>query len=203
LPILTTDAPQEYAIRSGNNENYSTGINAGKTSMGLMYNGKPVANTVYCCGVFGLTHKYNENDTYGTDFMVALAYGWRDSGGCCIAVNCSKSNTYCVGAEEEENNDLYDYGSSPVENAMVVTQFDSSKNAVITYLNGTQVMSHSPPKASLNVSKAIHIGGGGDLSQPDPVRMREALATNSVISASEVTAMQSNITAFFSALKFQ
>jgi hypothetical protein len=202
LPILTTDAPQEYAIRTGNTENFSTGITAGKTSLGLMYNGKPVANTVYCCGTFGLTHKYDAADTYGTDFMVALAYGWRDSGGCCIAVNCSKSNTYCVGAEEEENNDLYDYGSSPVENAMVVTQFDSSKNAVISYLNGTQVMSHSPPKASLNVSTAIHIGGGGDLSQPDPVRMREALATNSVMSASEVTAMKTNITTFFSTLNF-
>jgi hypothetical protein len=202
LPWLWTDAPQEYAIRTGNTENFSTGINAGKTAMSLMYNGKPVANQVYCCGVFGLAHKYNEPDTYGTDFMVALAYGWRDSGGCCIAVNCAANNKYCVGAEEEENNDLYDYGSSPVENALVVTQFDPTKNAVISYLNGTQVMSHSPPKANLNVSKAIHIGGGGDLSQPDPVRMREALLSNSVMSASEVAAVKSNVTAFFSTLKF-
>jgi hypothetical protein len=65
---------------------------------------------------------------------------------------------------------------------MVLTQFDSSRSAVITHLNGTQVLSHSPPKASLNVSKAIRIGGEGDLSRPDPVRMREALVTNSVIS---------------------
>jgi len=85
---------------------------------------------------------------------------------------------------------------------MVVTQFDPSKNAVISYMNGTQVLSHSPPKASLNVSTAIHIGGGGDLSQPDPVRMREALVTNSVMTASEVTAMKANITAFFPTLNF-
>jgi hypothetical protein len=202
LPILTTDAPQEYAIRTNTTENFATGINAGKTALGLMYNGKPVANTVYCCGVFGVTHKYDANDTAGTDFMVALAYGWRDSGGCCIAVNCGANNKYCVGAEEEENNDLYDYGSSPAENAMVVTQFDPSKNAVTSYMNGTQVLSHSPPKASLNVSTAIHIGGGGDLSQPDPVRMREALVTNSVMSASDVTAMKTNITTFFSMLNF-
>ena len=134
--------------------------------------------------------------------MVALAYGWKDSGGCCIAVNCGANNKYCVGAEEEENNDLYDCGTSPVENAMVVTQFDPSKNAVISFLNGTQVLSHSPPKASLNAGTAIHIGGVGDLSQPDPVRMREALVTSNVMSASEVTAMKSNITAFFSTLKF-
>jgi hypothetical protein len=64
------------------------------------------------------------------------------------------------------------------------------------------VVSHSPPKVELNVGTAIHIGGGGDLSQPDPVRMREALVTNEVMSASEVAAMKSNITAFFSTLNF-
>ena len=205
LPIVTTVAPQEYAL-SG--DNYATGINGGSKAIGLMYNGKPVASTVYCCGVFGLAHKYNAADTYGTDFMVALAYGWRDSGGCCIAVNCGKSNTYCVGAEEEENNDLYDYGTSPIENAMVVTQFDPTPNAVIAYLNGTQVLSHSPPAPlsrgnyPINAGTAIHLGGGGDLSQPDPILMREALVTNAVMSSSEVTAMKTNIVTFFSMLKF-
>jgi hypothetical protein len=69
-------------------------------------------------------------------------------------------------------------------------------------LNGTQMLSHSPPKANLNVKKAIHIGGGGDLSQPDPVRMREALISNSVMSSSEVAAMKQNVTTFFPTLKF-
>jgi hypothetical protein len=64
------------------------------------------------------------------------------------------------------------------------------------------VPSHSPPKATINAGTAIHLGGGGDLSQPDPVRMREALVTNDVMSASEVAAMKSNITAFFSTLNF-
>jgi len=129
--------------------------------MGIMYHGKPIANQVYCCGVIGITHKYNATDTAGTDFMLALAYGWKDSGGCCIAVNCGASNKYCVGAEEEENNDLYDYGTSLLENAVVVTQFDPTPNAVTTYLNGTKVLTHSPPKAKLNAGTAIHLGGGG------------------------------------------
>ena len=205
LPILTilsgpTLRAQEYALA---NDNFATGINGGSKAIGIMYNGKPVANQVYCCGVIGLTHKYNATDTTGTDFMLALAYGWKDSGGCCIATNCGKNNTYCVGAEEEENNDLYDYGTSPLDNAMVVTQFDPTANAVITYLNGTQVMSHSPPKAKvINAGTAIHLGGGGDLSQPAPVLMREALFTNNVMSASEVTAMKANIVASYSSLKF-
>jgi hypothetical protein len=199
LPMLTTDSPQEYSL-SG--DAFATGVNGGRKAVGLMYNGKPVANQVYCCGTFGITHKYNTNDTYGTDFMTVLAYGWKDANGCCIATNCGAANKYCVGAEEEENNDLYDYGTSPIENAMVVVQFDPTPNAVICYLNGTKVFTHSPPKADLNPGTAIHLGGGGDLSQPDPVRMREALITNSVMSASEVTAMQANISSFFPTLKF-
>ncbi len=210
LPILTTIAPQEYAL---SNDGLATGINGGSKAIGIMYNGQPVPNQVYCCGTFGLTHPHvPATDTYGTDFMAALAYGWRDSGGCCIAVNCGKSNTYCVGAEEEENNDLYDYGTSPVENAMVVTQFDPNPTAthgtVITYLNGKQVLSKSPPAPlsrgnyPINAGTAIHLGGGGDLSQPDPVLMREALITNNVMTASEVTAMKANLEALFSSLKF-
>ena len=199
LPILTTDAPAEYSL---SNDNFATGINGGAKAMGIMYNGKPVANQVYCCGVIGLTHKYNATDTTGTDFMLALAYGWKDANGCCIATNCGKANTYCVGAEEEENNDLYDYGTAPLDNAVVVTQFDPTPNAVITYLNGKLVLMKSPPKAKLNAGTALHLGGGGDLSQPDPVRMREALFTNNVMSASEVAAIQSNTAAFFPMLKY-
>ncbi len=199
LPILTTVSPQEYAL-SG--DNYATGINGGTKAMGIMYNGKPVANSVYCCGVIGLTHKYNANDTHGTDFMLALAYGWRDSGGCCIAVNCGSSTSYCVGAEEEEDNDLADYGTSPVANALVVTQFDPTSNAVSTFLNGVQKFSHSPPKAQLNAGTAIHLGGGGDLSQPDAVLMREAFFTNAVMSSGTVTALKANAVAFYPTLSF-
>ena len=199
LPILTTVSPQEYALAG---DNYATGINGGKQAMGIMYNGKPVANSVYCCGVIGLTHKYNATDTHGTDFMLALAYGWRDSGGCCIAVNCGSSTSYCVGAEEEEDNDLADYGTSPVANALVVTQFDPTSNAVSTFLNGTQKFSHSPPKAALNAGTAVHLGGGGDLSQPDAVLMREAFFTNAVMSPSTVTALKANAVSFYPTLSF-
>ena len=159
LPMVTTDSPQEYSLAG---DAFATGINGGSKAMGIMYHGKPIPNQVYCCGVIGLTHKYNAEDIFGTDFMVALAYGWKDSGGCCIAVNCGASNKYCVGAEEEENNDLYDYGTAPLENAVVVTQFDPMPNAVITYLNGKQVLMKSPPKAKINAGTAIHLGGGGD-----------------------------------------
>jgi hypothetical protein len=197
LPILTTVSPQEYAL-SG--DVAGTGINGHKSAMGIVYNGKPVPNAVYCCGVFGLTHAYNGADTYGTDFMLVLAYGQT---GNTVQIYCGSATTYCVGAEEEENNDLADYGSSPVSNALVVTQYDPTSNAVTTFLNGVQKFSHSPPKASnLNVSTNIHLGGGGDLSQPDPVLMREAMITNAVMSASTVTALKADATSFYPALSF-
>jgi hypothetical protein len=84
----------------------------------------------------------------------------------------------------------------------VVTQYDPTANAVITYLNGVQKFSHSPPKANLNASTNIHLGGGGDLSQPDPVLMREAMITNAVMSASTVTALKADATAFYTSLAF-
>ena len=55
----------------------------------------------------------------------------------------------------------------------------------------------------INAGTAVHLGGGGNLSQPDPVLMREAVITNAVMTAREVTAMKANIVAFYPALKFQ
>jgi hypothetical protein len=85
---------------------------------------------------------------------------------------------------------------------MVVTQFDPSANAVVTFLNGTQVLSHSPPKAQINAGTAVHVGGGGDLSQPDPVLMREALITNALMSEDDVNALKANIEAAYPTLNF-
>jgi hypothetical protein len=64
------------------------------------------------------------------------------------------------------------------------------------------VLSHSPPKANINVGTAIHLGGGGDLSGPDPVLMREAFITNARLSESDVTALKANSEVFYPSLKF-
>ena len=59
LPMVTTDSPQEYSLAG---DAFATGINGGSKAMGIMYHGKPIPNQVYCCGVIGLTHKYNAED---------------------------------------------------------------------------------------------------------------------------------------------
>jgi hypothetical protein len=194
LPILTTVTPQEYTL---SNDDFAVGINGGSTAMSIVYNGKAIATTTYCCGVFGLTHKHDGGDTYGTDFMVALGYGFNDSSGSGVNVNCGTSSTYCAGAEEESLNDLADYGSSPLDNVLVLTEFDPIAKAVSSYVNGNRLFSHSPPKADINAGTAIHLGGGGDLSQPDPVLMREALIANTAATASDAAALYANVEAFY------
>ena len=68
---------------------------------------------------------------------------------------------------------------------------------------GQRALIVSPPKAGkINAGTAIHLGGGGDLSQPAPVRMREALFTNNIMSDDDVTKMHANVTAFFPMLKY-
>lgn len=199
LPIIATVAPQEYTLAE---DGLSTGINGGSNAMSIVYNGKTIAATTYCCGVVGLTHKYNAGDVYGTDFMVALAYGFNDPGGSGVNIDCGTSSTYCVGAEEESINDLADYGSSPPDDVIVLTEFDPSTNTVSSYLNGTQLFAHSPPAADINAGTAIHLAGGGDLSQPDPVLMREALFANAATTASDEAVLRANMEAFYSTLTF-
>lgn len=208
LPILTTDDVQQYALAE---DSESVGIRAGANAMGIMYNGKSIAGQTYCCGLFGLTHRYDMGNIYGTDFMVVLGYGWHNDGGAGVNINCKYPNTYCVGAEEESFNDLVEIPFT--ENAIVVTQFDPSINAVKNYLNGNPLFSTTSPPPSppwvthetgnpINAGRSIHLGGGGDLSQPDPVRMREALITNYVMSELEVNAIQANSVAFYPSLSF-
>jgi hypothetical protein len=199
LPILTTFESQQYALAEDGD---SVGIRAGNNAMGILYNGKSIPNETYCCGLFGLTHRYDMGNIYGTDFMVVLGYGHGESW---VNINCGSSTSYCVGAEEESYNDLVDIPFT--ENAVVVTQFDPSPK-VATYLNGVRLFSRGSPWVTqqtgnpINAGRSIHLGGGGDLTQPDRVQMREALITNHFMSDLEVSAMQANSVAFYPSLSF-
>jgi len=201
LPILVGIAPQEYTLAG---DNASTGINSGSNAISIIYNGQPVAATLYCCGVFGMTHPYNGADNLGTDFMIALAYG-RNS--LSILVNCGSTTTYCAGAEEESVNDLADYGSSPKPNALVIINHDPAANAVSTWLNASLLFTHSPPASTaagftLNPGQQIHLCGGGDLSQPAPCIMREAIILNTAITSTQQAAVYANTTARYPTLMF-
>jgi hypothetical protein len=49
---------------------------------------------------------------------------------------------------------------------------------------------------------AIHLGGGGDLSQPGPAVLREMIVSNSVFSPTTEAAVRANMTAFYTGLTF-
>jgi Alpha-L-arabinofuranosidase B, catalytic len=203
-PIIQTTNSSQYTIAG---DAPAVGVEGGASAISVMYNGKAVPRQLYCCGVFGLTHKYNDSEVLGSDFMVALAYGRPAQGN---LVLCATGATYCAGAEEESVNDVADYGSSPADNAIVLIVHDPRAASVTGYLNGGMLFVHHPPARSvqfpntrINAGTAIHLGGGGDLSVPAPAVMREAFITNTVMSGSDQAAAFRNMAAFYRELSFR
>jgi hypothetical protein len=131
--------------------------------------------------------------------MVALSYGQRSGN----STDCATSSTYCAGAEEESTVDMADYGSQPIGNAAVVIAFDPVADTVSGWLNGASLFSRSPPSIAINTGTSIHLGGGGDLSQPAPTIMREAFVANTAMSSADDSAVFANITAFYGGLPFE
>jgi hypothetical protein len=203
-PIIQTTYSSQYTIAG---DAPAVGVDGGTSPISVMYNGKAVPRKLYCCGVFGLTHKYNDSEVLGSDFMVALAYGRPAQGN---LVLCGTAATYCAGAEEESVNDVADYGSSPADNAIVLIVHDPRAASVTGYLNGGMLFVHHPPARNsqfpdtrINAGTAIHLGGGGDLSVPAPAVMREAFITNSAMSGGDQLAAFRNMTAFYRELSFR
>lgn len=197
LPYLSTTAPQEYTL-SGDQS--ATGVNGGTGSISVVYNGKSLTQGV-CCGQFGIAHKYNAGDISGTDFMLGIGYGQPSSG-----LRCQTTTTYCIGIDEEQGgsgNDQGDYGSSIINLEAFVT-FSSGTNTVTAQVNSHSIFNNSPPAATIDAGLSIHLGGGGDLSQPAPVYMREGMIINGALSGAQQTSILNNVTAFpgYSALSF-
>jgi hypothetical protein len=194
LPIISTTAPEEYTIAG---DASATGITGGTGSTSVIYNGQAVTNE-FCCGMFGIAHKYNAGDVTGTDFLVVLAYGLTGNGNW---ANCTTATTYCIGLDEEGAGEGRDYGTSQI-NTILSIVFNSGTNTVTGTLNGQLLINNSPPDTTINPGTSIHFGGGGDLGQPDPATMREGLITNSALSSAQQTSVLNNMTAFFSGVSF-
>ena len=194
LPILTTVAPYEYALAS---DAAATGVNALGANESIIYNGRGIT-VAYCCGSFGTTHLYSAADTPGTDFMLQLNYG---TAGGFTEVNCSTSATYCMGAEIETDGNVADYGSSII-NVIAAVTYNSTSNRINGMLNGHSIVSNATPGATMNSGQRIHLGGGGDLSQPAPVLMREALITNTALTTAQINSATANMTQFYGCLSF-
>lgn len=194
LPIINTGALQEYALTNDQN---SIGITStGSSSVSIVYNGISVTTNNFCCGVFGITHQASVSNVKGTDFSIVLAFG---NAGLAF---CQTSATYCIGIDEELAGDVFDYGSTSINLIGVVT-YNISTNIVTGTVNTHSIFSLSPPDGNtLNSGIAVHFGGGGDLSQPAPATMREALVTNTALTSGQQSNIYSNMASFFSQLSY-
>lgn len=193
LPILYKEGEMcEYTLV---NDQAATGINSGSNPLSLVMNGLPNLVNNQCCGSFGLTHKYNAGDTEGTDFSMITAS---------VVFNCGMSPFQCIALDEEAAGDggllTVGWGSSG-EPIVVVVNHDTVGNAVNGWVNGFHVFDVSPPMApSLIPGTSIHIGGGGDLSQPADIKARELAVTNTAMTQTDVNEVLSQIKVNYSGL---
>jgi hypothetical protein len=205
LPIIETYQPEKYTLAADGN---ATGLTVGTRPISVLYNGKAL-DSGYCCGPFGIGHAYNVSDTYGTTFYISAAQGQYGS----YANNrCATGAAYCSGGDEESINDFADYAFSNIGSIFgMVNWGGSGSNVVKSYINGGLLLAASPPAVSLcagcagmNLTGAgsIHLGAGGDLSEPAPALVREMALTNTAVSAADYTAAYANIKAFYPALTF-
>lgn len=154
-----------------------------------------------CCGTFGWFHKYNAGDTAGTDFAEGPWYGiFTGPGG---PYGCSTSTSFCYGTDTEGGGGVGGafVSTSPINTIGVATWNPSNKLFTLT-VNNHLIESDTDQAVVENVPGSIHLGGGGDLSQPAEIYFREGFVTATAMSASDISAATSNEEAFFSPLTF-
>lgn len=181
LPILyKVNEMCEYTLAS---DQAATGVNSGSNPMSLIYNGlpNPTSAMTQCCGGFGLTHAYNAGDTPGTDFTLFTAS---------ISANCGVSPFQCYGLDEEGGNNgatvTTSWAGQPV---IIVVNHDTVGNLVNGWINGYHSFSAAPGVTPLAPGTSVHIGGGGDLSQPADIAIREMAVTNTAMTQTDVNAV--------------
>jgi hypothetical protein len=208
----TTSGYAEYTI-GGTSDNNATGLGTAFSSrpISIVYVGVPYTATTYCCGTFGETHPYNVGYTSGQDYMtIPDAYGWANSGGSGPNVNCATATVYCDGDEEESANTIVTDSSGPRDNIISISTFDPTNGPHGTtcgYINGTELFCMTPiswtnDSDNLAPGNNVHLGGGGDLSQPDYTDVFELLITNTALTPSAVSALTSNIENRYPGLTF-
>ncbi len=195
LPILKLRAPNEYTITA---DASATGITGGSAAVSVVLNGKPLLDSTMCCGSFGLTHFWSAANTAGTNFSIGINYGTSIYTGF-----CTTSTSFCTTVDMEGTTwqPFADYSTFFISNSFVLyASYNPSGTAATTYTNNHAVASTSGAGAAWGLS--IHLGGGGDLTQPANFDFRGGLITNGVLSSGDRAAIQSNIAAFYKALVF-
>jgi hypothetical protein len=202
LPIVDTRVANtngfygDYYISGDAN---STGVTGGSSPSSVLINeqDQPIA---VCCGHFELAHLNSlpDNPNDGYDLGPGVWYG----NGLISGNQCGSSTTYCLRMEGGGNPalPLGDYATSQ-GNRVTIGAWDTVSGGmpIHSYVNGAFLADFSD---HVNTDLAIHLGGGGDLSQPAPCFCREMIITNGTMSQADATDAQNNIQSFFSTLTF-
>ncbi len=220
LPILNSNhgcCGGAYArFDVGGTDAALTGVPGGENPASIIYLGEPFQETS-CCGQFLLSHTLPPTrDVNGTDFGLALGYGcW--NGGCSgININCATTTSFCLASDEEGNADgpPYDdgnntsYSDTRWPNAFAAVTFDPATKRVSGFINGGITWSISPSivyhcsGCTLSPGNHLHLGMGGDGSNPAKVVAREMIITNATLTFSQYQAMFANVKARYPTLLF-
>lgn len=202
-----TSSPYNIGAQTGLytlvNDQNATGVNGPASSSSITYIGRsmvPPASSPggMCCGPFGIGHAYNSPDTLGTDFFISIAFG---HGNFSQWNQCISATNYCIGIDEESEGDWADYGSSII-NLIATITYDQPSNKVTADLNGTQLINKTPTATFSNTGNTIHLGAGGDLSEPAPATFWEIIVTNSAMSLATHTTISNNVKAYYPTTTF-
>jgi hypothetical protein len=195
LPEVPLNAPCRYTI-AGASDNAATGVTGGSGSdITVIATGRNIQTAAQCCNFFGANHRFDAADTPGTDFGMGVQYS--NTG---AFANCG-ANKACMIADLEINTiSGPDFPASPIDLLGIMT-WDHVGNTTTGLWNGHSAWSQTPP-VSLAPGNHIHLGGGGDLTQPAPFIFRGGYVMNSVPSGAQETALLANVTAFYPLLSF-
>lgn len=205
LPIMNIGTGQEYTLTPTSGPNYDpdiTGVTAGTASFSEIFVGQPIATTAYCCGPIGLSHNYNTGNS-GPSSSLQLTLGYGNT----LNLACGSSTNYCFGTDGEGvTGGPYpvpvDYSTTLLANVVMEIGHDNGLQKINGFINDKQGFNFTILNTALDTGKAIHIGGGGDLSQPAPVIVRDFAITNNPIAQADVDAIFANVKAFYPALSF-
>lgn len=184
----------EYII---GNEATATGINAGTNSISIVAVEQSAHAVTQCCSTVGVMHAIYQSTTLGTDFGIGIQYGRNEY------VSCPTSTEYCLMIDEESN-------SSPSSNSLGTSQlyavamaaWNSSTNILTGTVNGHQAWTPQAPEATQDTGDFIHVGGGGDGSQPASGNLFEFFVTNTAMSSADYSNVFSNVEAAYPSITF-
>lgn len=196
LPVINTVSPQKYTL-SG--DVAATGVPVGHNSVSVVAVGSGPSVAI-CCGYYGIYHIWDAGVSFDpSDFALGAPYGNGTFN------SCATSTTHCLEIDGEGAGGggvlIGNYGTTQINTIAAITYSSGTEN-VTGWINGTQLFSATSLSAPRSNLTSIHLGGGGDLTDPAPAVIREAYVFNSSLSSGDIAAIKADVAAFYPSLTF-